>query len=92
MSGVRRTNEPHDRLTHLCDEMVQPLNRDENADVKAVVMLQDGDKGGIVMHGYEDATEGMTDLFIHLGAIFESQGKQLMLLNEDGINMLSGDT
>jgi hypothetical protein len=47
-------------------------------DVKAVVMLQDDKRGGIQLFNYEDETEAMVDLFMHLRAIFRAQGKDLM--------------
>ena len=84
------STEPSTRLTHLCDEMQRPLERDENRDVKAIVMLQDGDMGGIIMTGYDDGYEGISDLFVHLSAMFQAHGKRLMLMSEDGVTLLGG--
>jgi hypothetical protein len=87
---VHMSTEPTTRLTHLCGEMIEPLERDENSDVKAIVMLQDGDMGGITMAGYEDGNEGIADLFVHLSALFEAHGKHLMLMSEDGLTLMGG--
>jgi hypothetical protein len=75
-----RSEEPVDRLTTLCDAMTTALKVQEgfSEDVKAVVMLQDDKRGGIQLFNYEDETEAMVDLFMHLRAIFRAQGKDLM--------------
>lgn len=82
MSKPRRSEgEPHDRLTKLCDEMTDVIAEKgkEAADVKGVLMLQDGEKGGLVMYGYDDDKEAMVDLIIHLTVIFEANGKKLVM-------------
>lgn len=55
---------------------------------KAVLMLQDGKRGGIVLHGYDDDSQAMVDLLMHLGAIFQASGKQLRLMDENGVLIL----
>jgi hypothetical protein len=50
----------------------------ERGPEKCIVFLQDSERGGMVLHGYDDDTEAITDLFLHLRAIFEANGKQLM--------------
>jgi hypothetical protein len=81
MADVKRTGEPHDRLTELCATMTDALDGElePGEDVKAVVMLQDGERGGLQMHGYDDDTDAIVDVFLHLRAIFEAQGKTLMI-------------
>lgn len=78
--GVKRTSEPSDRLTRLCLAMTDALDAhpEMSNDVKCIVFLQDGNMGGLQLHGYEDDEEAIVDLFIHLRAIFESKGKTLM--------------
>jgi hypothetical protein len=78
--GVTRGFEAIDRLTRLCVEMTEPLDKPENWDVKAVVLLHDEDRGGIQIHGYDDEAEAMADLFIHMKAIFQAQGKDLQFI------------
>jgi hypothetical protein len=55
-----------------------PEHRDGD---KAVIMLMNDDegKGGLVAHGYDDDGEAAADLFLHLKAIFEVNGKTLVL-------------
>lgn len=78
--SARRSEEPHDRLTRLCAAMTHALDDqpETGEDVKCIVFLQDGKRGGLHLHGYEDDTEAIADLFIHLKALFEANGKTLM--------------
>lgn len=85
MSGVVRSKEPHDRLTRLCDAMTETLDaHPERGDEKCIVFLQDSERGGLQLHGYDDDTEAITDLFIHLRAIFRGQGKELLFAPLNG--------
>lgn len=84
MKDVRRTvDQPHDRLTRLCDAMIAALEADaEHRDGdKAVIMLDDGDRGGIVIHGYgEDHRRAAAAVLTHLKAIFEAHGQTFMIM------------
>lgn len=82
---VTRATEPHDRLTRLCAAMTDALEAHPEArgDERGVLMLQDGERGGIVLHGYDDETRALVDLFMHLGAIFRASGKELRLMDAD---------
>lgn len=83
---VRTEGEPHDRLTRICSAMTETLDaHPENGegDVKAVIVLDDGKRGGIVLHGYEDDMAAMVDLLLHLKAVFEVNGKTLMIMPLD---------
>jgi hypothetical protein len=76
---VRTEGEPHDRLTRLCDAMTAALEaHPERGAEKCAIFLQDGERGGLVLHGYDDDTEALADLFMHLRAIFRANGKELM--------------
>jgi hypothetical protein len=76
----RRTEEPHDRLTRLCAAMTEALDaHPERGTERCIVFLQDDERGGLQLHGYEDDTEAIVDLLLHLRAIFRSQGKQLII-------------
>ena len=78
---IRRTREPHNRLTRLAAAATDALDaHPEHGNEKAIVFLQDGSLGGLVIHGYDSDSEALADLFIHLTAIFESNGKKLLLL------------
>jgi hypothetical protein len=75
--NVHTSNEPRDRLTRLCAQMTSVLDEPEHADVKAIVFLTDQDRSGIQMSGYDDTTEGLADLLVHMKAMFQSMGKDL---------------
>lgn len=82
MSGAERTEGmPHDRLTRVADRMLATVEADrEHRDGdKCIVFMDDGRRGGIGMHGYDDDAEAMTDLLIHVKAIFEANGKTLLI-------------
>jgi hypothetical protein len=82
MADEKRTIDPHDRLTRLCAVMTDALDADPEMtdDVNAIVFLQDGDRGGIQLHGYDDDVEAMVDLLWHVRAIFRANGKDLHLV------------
>jgi hypothetical protein len=91
VNNARRSRRPIDRLTRLCDAMTDALEAHPECDdtVRGVVMLQAGERGWIVTYGYDDTgddTEAMVDQIIHLKAIFEANGKTLMVmpLGRDG--------
>lgn len=86
--NVNRTEEPHDRLTRLAGVMTEALDaHPEHEAEKAVVFLQDGDRGGMCIHGYDDPREAVADVLVHLQALLASYGTdlQLMVLGEDGV-------
>jgi hypothetical protein len=77
---TRRTEQPHDRLTRLCAAMTDALDaHPERGTEKCIVFLQGERRGGLQLHGYEDDTEAMVDLFLHLKALFEANGKELQI-------------
>jgi hypothetical protein len=79
VSEVRRTTEPHDRLTRICDSMTKQfdLHPEHRTGDKCIVFLDDGHRGGINIHGYDDDLEAIVDLFIHLKAMFQATGRDL---------------
>lgn len=83
---VRTEGEPHDRLTRLCAAMTEALDaHPERGEEKCIVFLQDAERGGLQLHGYETDTEAMVDLLMHLRAIFKANGKDLQ------VHALGGD-
>jgi hypothetical protein len=92
MKDVRRTNEPHDRLTALCAAMTEALDAHpwSGPDVRCVVFLQDGRMGGLQIHGYQPdddaedpdvnvSAQAVADVFSHLKAIFHANGQELQI-------------
>lgn len=82
MADEKRTTEPHDRLTRLCAVMTEALEADpeHGPDIKCIVFLDNGQRGGLQLYNYEDDTDAIVDLMLHLRAIFRSNGKDLMLV------------
>jgi len=83
MSAPRRTEHtPHSRLTRICEAMTNTMDQHpetQPAD-KAIIFLDDGHMGGIVLHGYTDDTDALADLLTHLKALFEANGKTLAIV------------
>lgn len=78
----RTEGEPHDRLTRLCAAMMDvfDVHAEHGEGDKAIVMLDDGHRGGIVLHGYDDDMDAMVDLLVHVRAVFRASGKDLQLI------------
>jgi hypothetical protein len=80
LNATRSEGEPHERLTRLCAAMTDALDaHPERGDEKCIVFLQDGERGGLQLYGYDDDREAMADLLMHLKAIFEANGKTLLV-------------
>jgi hypothetical protein len=77
MSDAIVSDEPHDRLTELAARMTECLGDAGNEDVRAIIFLTDHQRGGIETYGYDDTTEAIADLFIHLRALFRANGQDL---------------
>lgn len=78
MSDPIRTATPQDRLTRLCAAMTDALEaHPEHGSEKCAVFLRDGNRMGLVLHGYDDDREAIVDLFGHLRAIFRANGQDL---------------
>jgi hypothetical protein len=77
---------PHDRLTRICEAMTKTLEShpEHLREDKAIVFLDDGKRGGSVLHGYDEDMDAMVDLFMHLKAVFEANGKTLMVTSIGG--------
>jgi hypothetical protein len=81
MSDAKRTEgEPHDRLTRITIPMTEAMEAhpEYGDDIKCIVFLDDGKRGGLQIFNYESDTDALVDLFMHLRAIFEANGKTLM--------------
>jgi hypothetical protein len=86
MEDPTRTPEPHDRLTRLCAAMTEALDaHPERGEEKCIVFLQDGERGGLQMFGYEDDGDAIVDLLLHVKAIMRSRGQDMQ------IHALGGD-
>lgn len=85
---INRTEEvPHDRLTRMCATMLAALEADpeyQEGD-RAIVLLDDEAKGGITLHGWENDAEAMAALFVHVRAIFQSNGSDLAVVPTEAV-------
>jgi hypothetical protein len=74
-------DEPVDRLTRLCKTAIEAIEADPEFtdNIKGIIMLNDGDRGGLAMTGYLEGggREAFGDLFVHLHAIAEANGIQI---------------
>lgn len=89
VSDVRSAKEPFDRLTVLCRTMTDALEealavedeenrgKPELSKIKTIVFLEDDQKAGIQIFGYDSSTEAMAALFVHMKAIFQASGRDL---------------
>lgn len=87
MSDERRTEEPHDRLTRLCDAMTQTLDaHPERGDEKVAVFMDSPSeqRSGLVLHGYEEDSEAIAAVLLHLRAIFRANGKEMVIVPIEG--------
>jgi hypothetical protein len=66
----------------MCDAAIRAFEAhpEYQEDDKCIVFLDDGERGGLVLHGYESDTDAMVDLLMHLRAIFRANGKELTLV------------
>lgn len=81
MSKVTTHDEPHDRLTRMCQSGITAIEADPEftEGIKGVIMLDDGKHGGIAITGYQEGggREAFVDMLVHLQAIAESNGLRL---------------
>ena len=78
-----RRHKPYDRLSRLAAAMTDLLEADpEYQGETAVVMLSSAADGQCMTHlaGYEDETEAVVDMFIHLRAIVRATGRDLQFI------------
>jgi hypothetical protein len=78
----RTQGKPHDRLTRICDAMGKAMDAHPETRLgdKAIIFLDDGQHGGISLHGYNNDVDAMADLLVHLTALFKANGKELQII------------
>ena len=79
---TRSEGEPHDRLTRLCAWMTRDIEDcpDWREGDRVIAFANDQERGAVHLHGYDEDVdaEAVADLFIHLRAMFNSIGKELL--------------
>lgn len=81
MSGVKRSDDPQDDLTWLASAMTDALEAhpDYREGITAVVMLSEGQRGGLTTFGFEDPNDSLEDVLSHAAALFEAHGLTLQV-------------
>ena len=82
MAKERRTLKPHDRKTRIANEVGQAFKQhpEKLEGDRCVVLIYDEEGGGIGLFDYEDDTVAMVDIFMHLRAIMNANGKDLQFI------------
>lgn len=82
---VNRSEEPTERLTRLCDAMLDALHRhpEYSDDVQAIIFLDDGNQGGMAHEGYGDDIEAVAAMFMHITALLKAAGKGIQIFMLD---------
>ena len=75
-------DEPHTRLTRLADAAIKAVeNHPEHADdLRVIILISDEQRGGMVLHGYEDHAEAIADLLGHTEAGAAMVGVDLRII------------
>jgi len=73
---------PHDRLTQIANDLGvgledHPLYREGD---KVIVLVDDNERGGIGVLGYEDPRDAILDMFVHLRKMAEAFGVNLDIM------------
>jgi hypothetical protein len=86
--------DPVDRLTRMCGAMTETLEAhpEYREGDRAIVLLDDGDNGGIVLHAYESIPDAVTDLLGHIQAMLHSIGKRMdVVMVPDDLSRLNDE-
>jgi hypothetical protein len=77
-----RSYEPQDRLTRMANAVLSAAEAhpEWRAGDKVIAFLNDRERGGIAIGGYDDDLDALVDLFLHLRAMFAAHGKELSLV------------
>lgn len=73
------TDEPHSRLTELAAEMCAASLEDKEdlKDVQAIILLEDPEDYGSMLHGYERMEDVAVRLMMELRVIMAAMGKKV---------------
>lgn len=77
---TRSEGEPHNRQTRIANALLEAARaHPEYKDEKLMIFLDGGKTSAIGISGYDDDTEAMVNLFMHLRAMFAANDKELIL-------------
>ena len=79
MTKSTKSATPQDRLTRICNDMIATFNEhgEKQRPDRAIIFLVDEKKGGIGIAGYDDESDALVDLMVHMRAIFQARGQEL---------------
>jgi hypothetical protein len=84
LDDTSKSNEPMDKLTRIGSRILDRLVMDEEytPDIKAQVFILDKRGGGIGLHGYgaDGDMDAFVDLFVHMKAILNANGKDMTVI------------
>lgn len=78
-----KTLVPVDRLTRISKDMLENLRNhkeSEDKDRAIVLLFDENGNGGIGISGYDQDTDAMVDLYLHLKALCRANGQDLHLV------------
>lgn len=88
IENVRQAPIAFDRLTELAEAMQAVAETPENEDVQGIICLNSENEAGIVMFGFDDVTEGIAALLMHIKAALQSEGKEFGVMTDQGFMVL----
>jgi hypothetical protein len=85
MDPERTTEPPDSRLGRLCGDLLTMFDAMDGEGVQLIAMLSASasatERGHIIgLSGYDDDNDAIADLFGHLTALFEANGKKLLIM------------
>lgn len=82
---TRMEDHPHNKLTHIGDEMLKTFDALTGDDeVFVVIMLNFGSDGAICLHGYEEPLDAFPDIIVHMNQMAKASGKQVVMIPVKG--------
>lgn len=80
--GAWRSDEAHDPLTRLCEQMTD-LALAHDPDMRVVIILDqtthDG-RGGLQLHGFEDERDAITTILVNVKLLMQSTGGDIAVV------------
>ena len=81
---ARREQKPHERLTRVCDAMLEggKAHPEYEEGMRLITLVNFDNHGGIGIDGYDDDDDwdAVIDIFLHLKAIVQASGQDLLIV------------
>jgi hypothetical protein len=80
MSDVKRTEEPHDPLTEVGAKLLEAFEAmPEAKGLRVVLFIENDQRCATVLDGWNTDLDAMAAVFAHMAAVFEANGKKLII-------------